>query len=631
MNKLTSLQLSQGIADLIVGLETDLIANIAAYLAAGKIEEDTAKWKMKKLAELGKLTKQNAKTIAEYAGKTPELLELTLQRAANSAIQELAPGLKRMVQEGLIDRRATPSMSGNMLNSLKMLQKQAKKDLNLTNTTMKYKAKNAAMQVINRTAELANKQEYIDSLNKATGKVVTGIEARQSAMRECIGEMTQKGIPAFVDKNGRNWSPEAYTNMCIRSTVGSVAKETQFSLMDEYGLDLVEVSSHSGARPLCAKDQGKIFNRNGGGGYTTDLDGKRIRFYAWRSSSYGKPAGLLGINCGHQIYPFLPGISVQTYFPYDEKENAEQYEKICNQRALERKVRASKRECTSLDTLCDKEGFDKAAYKLKQQEQQLKSYCEKNGLTYKPDRTATPGYGRSQAAKTTASYKAAVKAEQEKIKQLEIDKSAESGTRFLKGNNYSVKFNKVSGTKEITKELAREFSDEYDKVSKLFGLEKQDNIKAVEVVPYKNDGIYGLYTPNSGVITMFGVGGKDGKAFMTKVAKDMKKKGEWSTDSPLHAYRHELGHAIQEHLSANDTDYGKKLKIITELRQSVFNDLTKISESDTIKEKARLLSTYGINEFDEIDEFISEGIAEWLNGKPRQTPKKIVDILLGRS
>lgn len=61
MNKLTSLQLSQGMTDLIVGLETDLIANIAAYLAAGRIEEDTAKWKMKKLAELGKLTKQNAK------------------------------------------------------------------------------------------------------------------------------------------------------------------------------------------------------------------------------------------------------------------------------------------------------------------------------------------------------------------------------------------------------------------------------------------------------------------------------------------------------------------------------------------------------------------------------------------
>ncbi len=470
MNKLTSLQLSQGITDLIVGLETDLIANIAAYLAAGRIEEDTAKWKMKKLAELGKLTKQNAKTISEYAGKTPELLELTLQRAANSAIQELAPGLKRMVQEGLIDRRATPSMSGNMLNSLKMLQKQAKKDLNLTNTTMKYKAKNAAMQVINHTAELANKQEYIDSLNKAAGKVVTGIEARQSAMRECIGEMTQKGIPAFVDKNGRNWTPEAYTNMCIRSTVGSVAKETQFSLMDEYGLDLVEVSSHSGARPLCAKDQGKIFNRNGGGGYTTDLDGKRIKFYAWRSSSYGKPAGLLGINCGHQLYPFLPGISVQTYFPYDEKENAKQYEKICNQRALERKVRASKRECTALDTLGDKEGFDRAAYKLKQQEQQLKSYCEKNGLTYKPDRTATPGYGRSQAAKTTASYKAAVKAEQEQIKLIDVDNSAVNdiirssgkGKSINKSEHYYENYGEVNinDGKAVSSELKKFITEE---------------------------------------------------------------------------------------------------------------------------------------------------------------------------
>lgn len=472
MNKLVSLGLSQGISDLLVGLETDLIANIAQYLAAGRIEEETSKWKIRKLAELGKLTKQNAATISSYAGQIPELLELTLQRAANSAIMEMSPGLRRMVQEGLIDKRANPTMSERILNSLKMLQKQAKKDLNLTNTTMLYKAKDAAAKVVRRTAELANKQEYIDGLNKAAGKVVTGIEARQSAMRECIGEMTQKGIPAFVDKKGRNWTPEAYTNMCIRSTVGSVAKETQFALMDDYGLDLVEVSSHSGARPLCAKDQGKIFNRNGGGGYTTDLDGKRIRFYAWRSSSYGKPAGLLGINCGHQIYPFLPGISVQTYFPYDEKENAEQYDKICRQRELERRVRATKRECTSLDTLGDKEGFDKAAYKLKQQEQQLKSYCEKNGLTYKPDRTATLGYGRSQAAKTTASYKAAVKVEQEQIKIIDVDNSAVNdiirssgkGKSINKSEHYYENYGEVNinDGKAVSSELKKFIAEEAD-------------------------------------------------------------------------------------------------------------------------------------------------------------------------
>ena len=65
--------------------------------------------------------------------------------------------------------------------------------------------------------------------------------------------------------------------------------------------------------------------------------------------------------------------------------------------------------------------------------------------------------------------------------------------------------------------------------------------------------------------------------------------------------------------------------------QSILDDLTKLPESDIIKEKARILSVYGIDESDEIDEFISEGIAEYLNGKPRPTAKKIVDILLGRS
>lgn len=44
-------------------------------------------------------------------------------------------------------------------------------------------------------------------LNKAAGKTVSGIESRQAAMRQCIKEMTDKGIPAFVDKRGREWSP----------------------------------------------------------------------------------------------------------------------------------------------------------------------------------------------------------------------------------------------------------------------------------------------------------------------------------------------------------------------------------------------------------------------------------------
>ena len=289
-----------------------------------------------------------------------------------------------------------------MARALKTYNKQARQSLNMVNTVMRYQAKNAAHKVINNTAELADKQSFLDILNKAAGKAVTGAESRQAAMRQCIKEMTDKGIAAFVDKKGREWSPEAYINMDIRTTVSNVANRAQFERMDDYGINLVEISSHSGARPKCAKDQGKIFNRSGSGGYTTDLHGQKIRYYAWSDSSYGEPDGLLGINCGHSAYPFIPGVSYQTYFPYNEEENAEHYRKIQGQRELERRVRKSKRECMMLEKTGDTEGLQKASVTLKQRQDALKQYCSDNGLSYKSDRTAVVGYNKSISGKVNA-------------------------------------------------------------------------------------------------------------------------------------------------------------------------------------------------------------------------------------
>lgn len=242
-------------------------------------------------------------------------------------------------------------------------------------------------------------------------------------MRQCIKEMTDKGIPAFVDKRGREWSPEAYVNMAIRTTAANTAQQAQFDRMDDYGLNLVEVSSHSGARPKCAKDQGKIFNRSGGGGYTTDLHGRKIRYYAWSESSYGEPDGILGINCGHQIYPFTPGVSYQTYFPEPEEENAEAYKKSQQQRELERRVRKSKRECMMLETAGDPEGARQAQQLLKQRQDALRQFCGDNGLRYKPDRTAVADYKKSVAGYVPPDQTERIR----KLNGLDVDKSSGSG------------------------------------------------------------------------------------------------------------------------------------------------------------------------------------------------------------
>ena len=423
MTKLEIMQLSQSLSDLYTGLETDLIANIAEYLAEGNLDSPTAQWKIQMLARLGALDKANIKTIAEYAGIAPDMLTEALETAALNGISELEPGFRNLVRDGIVNGTEVP-IEKTMAKAVTSYRRQAQKSLNLVNTVMLYKAKSTAQKIINDTAELAEKQSFIDMLNKAAGKTVTGIESRQAAMRQCIKEMSEKGIPAFVDKLGREWSPEAYINMDIRTTVANTAQQAQFDRMDDYGLDLIEVSSHAGARPKCAEDQGKIFNRKNKDGYTTDLHGRKVRYYSWERSSYGEPDGILGINCGHHIYPFIPGLSYQTYFPYDEYENQQEYKKIQNQRELERRVRKSKRECIALETAGDTEGLQKAQVTLKNRQKALKQYCADNGLRYKPDRTAVVNYRKSVAGFTPTDKKSKIA----EIKAKAVDKSGGSGT-----------------------------------------------------------------------------------------------------------------------------------------------------------------------------------------------------------
>ncbi len=605
MTKTDLMQISQGLADLYTGLETDLIANIAAYLSRQQLDIPTAQWQIQMLAQLGALDRANISTIASYIGSVPEMLAEAMEIGALDAIRELEPGFREMVRDGLIHGTDVP-VEKTMERALKTYNKQAVQSLNMVNTVMRYKAKDTARKVINDTAELAKKQSFLNMLNKAAGKAVTGMESRQAAMRQCIAEMSEKGIPAFVDKLGREWSPEAYVNMDVRTTVSNVAHQAQMDRMDDYGIDLVEVSSHSGARPKCAKDQGKIFNRSGSGGTTTDLHGKEIRYYAWSSSSYGDADGLLGINCGHQIYPFVPGVSYQTYFPEPEKENADLYNKLQKQRELERRVRKSKRECMALEKVGDQDGLQKASATLKQRQDALKQYCTDKDLPLKTDRTAVVGYNRSVSGKVNA---------------------IKNSTHNIKGDAVPIKFHTANGAPKMEKKFAQEIFDDYAKFTEQFG--ELPDVKGIVSMPYKNDGIFGAYNDNSGNILLFGVSGKDGKSNTARIAAEMKKKGNWSTGSPEHVLRHEMGHALQRKLKIYDPTYQDKVDKISKIRENLISSLTNLPDNDIVKEKARILSVYGFTPEESCDEFIAECIAEVANGKPRKTAKQVVEILKG--
>ncbi len=398
MTELEKLSLSQPLTDVYNAMEQDIMLAIAKQLAKDGSISASSEWRLQRLAEAGDLNKTVIGIIASYTGIQSDLLTEALSGAANSVIDKLEPGFRELAKQGFISDTPVPA-SKSVDRAIQTFHKQAASDLNLVNTVMRYKAKQAYVDLVNKTYDAVNaiedvsdRQELLNTLGKHTMSTVMGAESRQEAVRKCIREFNSKGIPAFVDAAGREWSPEAYINMDIRTTVSNTANAAQDARCDDYGIDLIAVSSHPGARPKCAPYQGRIFSRSNQSGIAHDGNGKEIPYEPLSSTSYAEPDGLFGINCRHKKYPFIDGVNFQRYFPYDKEENDKRYKEIQEQRRLERKVRNTKREADMLNEIGDTDGAKAARAKLKEQRKAYRTYCDEHELTQRSDRLTVQGY-----------------------------------------------------------------------------------------------------------------------------------------------------------------------------------------------------------------------------------------------
>lgn len=395
-------ELSAPLVRVLLDMEDDILREIAAQLSRDGDISDTSKWRIRQLARAGRFDKRAAAIIAGYSEVEGGQAMDAVLAAAETEIGYLDNAVQAANAAGLSEYFSDIPAETSAMNAAKAFQRQAASDLNLVNTVMGYKAKSAYVNAVNAiyrdTAE--GRQSALDIMGKGAAKAVSGQMSLQEATRKTIRELAQKGIPAFVDKRGREWSPEAYVMMDMRSTLGNTARAAQDARCDQYGINLIEVSSHMGARPLCAAYQGRIFSRDGSKGVTTDGAGGKIYYTPLSETSYGQPAGLFGINCGHVQYPFVPGINFQRYFPYPKEENDRRYMQFQQQRAMERGIRAAKRECMMLQEVGDTEGLQKASLRLRTQKEKYSAYCKETGLRQHNDRTQVYGYDRSRSSKT---------------------------------------------------------------------------------------------------------------------------------------------------------------------------------------------------------------------------------------
>jgi Phage minor capsid protein 2 len=356
-----SQQLAMPVVEVYMAIEEQILINIAKQLREGKklMEDDIQAWQLKKLMELGTLTQRNIITIAKHAKMAVNEVSKMLEEAGYSAVDEIEGDLAEAVQMGVAIQPPAVAESTALAAILTAYQQQAKTTLNLVNTTMLQQAE----------------QAYIDVLNQTVGKVLTGVQTPQEALRETVSRWAEDGIPALVRK-GRRWTPEAYISMVMRSMSNKVANDMQFARMDDYGVDLIEVSSHLDARPKCALYQGRIYSRSG----------NHPKYPPFSSTSYGQPDGLLGINCRHVIYPYIEGISKQRFHPYDLKEVSKAYKQSQKQRYLERQIRYAKRELKMMEALGDQEGIKAARAKVRERQARMRAFINETGRARRYDR-----------------------------------------------------------------------------------------------------------------------------------------------------------------------------------------------------------------------------------------------------
>lgn len=371
-----------------------LLINLARhfkYISEGAPIGGAWQYQVRKLAEMGQVTRESEQIILNMLGNADEALQTVLEESIREGLKGVEKPLKQAAEKGMLLGKGflPPEVAPNQTQAFKAYYRQSADKLNLVNTVMLDSTKKAYQSTVSDIVTRMSATQ--DILNVATGEVVTGVSSLNQAIRQGVQKMVENGITGFIDHGGHQWSPEAYVTMDVRTTMANTARAAVFERNEEYGNDLYQVSWHDGARPLCYPWQGKVISSENISREVEDGEGNTVHVFAQSDTSYGEAAGLFGINCGHYPIPFISGFSKIREPQQNEEQNAKEYEESQKQRQLERKLREEKRDLEVLKAQgASDEEIKAQRLKVKNARTNLNDFCEETGRARRSSREQTP-------------------------------------------------------------------------------------------------------------------------------------------------------------------------------------------------------------------------------------------------
>ena len=209
---------------------------------------------------------------------------------------------------------------------------------------------------------------------EATGYSLTGSMTTFEAAQRAFTRMARDGMGFFIDKRGRKWGLDTYAEMAVRSATTQALRAGHSETLQQWGVDLVVVSSHKNPAPQCAPYERKVLSLSGKYPAGTHRIGDNIvRVTATMRDA--EAHGLHHPNCRHRNSAYVPGhtrIDMRTP-PQDDTG----YKATQKQRYYERQIRASKR---MEEAAITNEDLQAAKQRKRQYQAKLRDHINKHDL-----------------------------------------------------------------------------------------------------------------------------------------------------------------------------------------------------------------------------------------------------------
>lgn len=370
------LHISEGAEDIAQVLHTDIVNRIVERITARANRHDDYmftsldRWQLQALTDSGIMMEDIIADIAKATNKQSDEIRQAMEDA----------GIKTVRYDDKIFRAAGLEPNNLSPGVMRIMERN-------------YRATMGEWNNFTRTIADSSQQTFIQAMDRAYILTSSGAVGYTQAFMEAINMAVRDGVTVYYPSGHRD-TLETAALRCVRTGISQMSAQVTEKRMDEMGVDLVLVSSHMGARPSHAVWQGKVFS----------LSGRDRKYPELRSSTgYGTVTGLCGANCRHNFSPYYEGME-NPFDHYDSEENKKLYDETQQQRALERRIRRTKREMEGYKTAQDgaegelaeqaKAQYERKAALLKKQTAEYNEFCKDHDLRPLRDRLQIAKAGR---------------------------------------------------------------------------------------------------------------------------------------------------------------------------------------------------------------------------------------------